>query len=62
MDVPCSSETLLTKQATDWVWSMGHNLLIPEWKEKGILIFKDKNLSTAIVWVEILEVQEDMQM
>lgn len=41
---------------------MGHNLLIPELKEKGILIFKDENLSTAIVWVEILEMQEDMQM
>lgn len=42
MDVSCPNKALLTKQATDWIWSMGHNLLIPELKEEGILIFKDK--------------------
>lgn len=44
MDVSYSNKALLTKQATDWIWSMGHNLLIPELKEEGIRIFKDKNI------------------
>lgn len=43
-NVSYSNKTLLTKQATDWIWSMGHNLLIPELKAKEVLIFKDKKI------------------
>lgn len=37
-------KSCLQKQATDWIWSMGHNLLVPELKAEGVLIFKYKNL------------------